>query len=74
MVRALNPATLPDDTLPRLKILVENSGPDPDKPPLRPEVENALQESDRVAAGCYAEMEELSYRTHRLAEKIRNSK
>lgn len=69
-MRHFDPARVSDDTLPRLKAIVENSAPDPNKPMLPPHIEDSLAETDRAQASCYAGLEEVTYRTYKLAEKI----
>lgn len=58
---------LPDDTQPRIRILVEQSQPDPDRPRLDPELERRFARVDAEAAACYASMEETTFRLGRLA-------
>lgn len=58
---------LPDDTQPRIRLLVEQSQPDPNRPRLDPEIERRFARVDAEAAACYASMEETTFRLGRLA-------
>ena len=61
---------LPDETLPRIKMLVENSAPNPNRPRLPEEAEQRLAEVERKTAKTYAEAEETTHRIFRLADQI----
>jgi hypothetical protein len=51
----------------RIRALVERSHPNPERPKLRPELEEQLHELDRRSASCYAELELLSEQFSDLA-------
>ena len=61
---------LPDETLPRIKILVERSAPDPDRPRLPEEVEHQLTEVESKSAACYADNENRVASLHKFAREI----
>lgn len=60
----------PDETLTRIKLLVENSAPNPDRPRLSDEVEHRLAKVEADTAKTYAEAEEQTHRVFKLAEQI----
>jgi hypothetical protein len=60
---------LPDQTQPRIRILVERSAPDPRRPYLSDELELAFERVDRESAACYASAEDLSHRLRRAADR-----
>lgn len=62
---------LPDETLPRIKLLLENSAPNPDRPRLSAESEAALAAVEGKSAETYAEAEETTHRILKLAQQIR---
>lgn len=62
---------LPEDTQSRFRLIVEQSAPDLERPLLSPEIENALNETERKSAACYAGIEEATFRFHQIARKLR---
>jgi hypothetical protein len=62
--------TRADDTNYRIKTLVEHSAPSRTRPRLNDERELALEEVERVTAGCYAQMEDMKERVRRAREDI----
>ena len=70
-MKLVNAAEMPDETKPRLKLHVENSAPNPDRPRLSEKSEQRLAEVDRKSAVMYAEMEEDTYCIQRLAERFK---
>lgn len=62
---------LSDQTQPRIRALVENSAPDPDRPRLSDEVERELEPTERQSAVCYADAENRTAKMRRLARDIR---
>ena len=68
-------ARLPDQTQPRIRVLVERSAPDPMRPRLSDEIELAFADVDRASAACYASAEDLAQRfrknTARVEEVVR---
>jgi hypothetical protein len=67
----IDPAVLPDDTSPRLRILVEHSAPDLERPMLSEESEKRLDRIERETAACYADMENDTFILHREAKRLR---
>ncbi len=63
---------MPDETLSRIKLLVENSAPNPARPRLSDESEAALAAVEEKSAKTYAEVEETTHQLFKLAEKINN--
>lgn len=61
---------LADETLPRIKMLVENSASNPDRPRLSEEAEQRLAEVEAKSAQTYAEVEETTHRIFKLADQI----
>jgi hypothetical protein len=72
--KTLNYDELPDQTIPRLKALVEHSAPNPERPQLPEESEKRLAEVERKTAAVYCEMEEKTKRIHMHARARRNRK
>lgn len=66
-------AALPEDTLPRIRAIVEKSAPDPERPQLAPDREASLTEIERKSAGCYASMEDASAQLRKIAKEITHS-
>lgn len=62
---------LPEDTQPRFRRIVELSAPDLDRPLMPPDIEQALNETERKSAACYAAIEETTFRFHQIARKLR---
>lgn len=60
---------LPDQTQPRIRALVERSTPDPRRPRLSVEHEEAFARVDRDSAACYASAEDLSHKLRRSAAR-----
>lgn len=59
---------LPDQTIPRIRALVENSAPNLNNPTRLPEEdERKLSEVEQRSAACYADIEERTYRMRRFA-------
>lgn len=69
--RRKTPVNLPDETIPRMRMLIENSAPDPERPRLPEEAEQRLANTEVRNAQAYAEIEETNYRLNKLAESIR---
>jgi hypothetical protein len=65
---------LPDETQPRIRILVEQSAPDPNKPKIPEEIESAFEPVERMSAACYASMEERTFQLQKLANEIERRK
>ena len=61
---------LPDQTQPRLRVLVENSAPNPNRPRLDEDTEKHLDPVERRSASCYADMENRTARLRKLARDI----
>jgi hypothetical protein len=61
---------LSDDTNVRIRMLVENSAPNPDRPRLDEEREKKLAEIESRSAACYASMEDLRFKIARLVRDI----
>ena len=59
---------LPEETLPRIRALVAQSRPDPDRPRLTPELERRFAQVDAEAAACFAASENITDRILRLAD------
>jgi hypothetical protein len=59
-----------DNTNTRLLALVENSRPNPTRPRLSEERELRLADVEARSAACYASIEELTYKIHRLVKDI----
>jgi hypothetical protein len=72
MVHRVRAENLPDATQPRLKVLVEQSSPDLDRPQLPLENERRLAHIERQSAVCYADAEDLAKRHFKLAKAIKN--
>lgn len=62
---------MPDKTQPRLRVLVEKSSPDPDRPKINEEAERRLNEVERKTAACYASIEETTFQLHKLGKKLK---
>lgn len=65
---------LPDQTQPRLRILVEQSAPDPHKPKIPEEIENAFEPVERQSAACYASMEDRTFQLQKIASELERRK
>lgn len=75
MSRTRTPArNLPDETQPRLRILVEQSAPDPDKPRIPEDLEHAFEPLERQSAACYASMEDRTFQLQKLADALEKRK
>jgi hypothetical protein len=61
---------VPDETLPRIKILVERSAPNPERPRLPEDIELQLQEIETKSAACYADNENRVARLRKLSREI----
>lgn len=61
---------LPEDTQGRLRLHVEHSSPNPDRPRLPDQVERLLAEVERRTAACYASMEELTFQVGKLVAEF----
>ncbi len=61
--------TLPEETQPRIFLLVERSAPDPDRPRMESETERAFACVDRESAACYASCEDLSHQLRKSAAR-----
>lgn len=70
MAQLLDPSRLPDQTRPRIQLLVERSAPDPTRTRLPPEIEERLNRVERESAACYADMENETFLIHRIAQKL----
>lgn len=68
--RATNIGSLPEETQPRLRALVEHSAPDVDRPRLPSETEKRLDDVERRTAACYADAEERAFRIRRLKQQL----
>jgi hypothetical protein len=72
MTRSL--ARLPTNPAARVRLIVDRSQPDPDRPRLSEELEKRLEPIERTTAQCYAEAEELTYQIRRAAEAVGNGR
>ncbi len=72
MTRPLDVATLPASLSDRALALKERSKPDAAKPRLSTKAEERLAAIDEQTAESYAEIEDLTYRLHRVAKRIGN--
>ncbi len=63
---------IPEDTAPRLRVIVERSAPDPDRPHLGEVIERRFADVDRISAGCYASAEDLAARFRKDAERLKD--
>ncbi len=60
---------LPDETQRRLRVLVQRSSPNLERPRLAIEHELAFADADRASAACYASAEDLSHRLRQAAAR-----
>ncbi len=72
MTRPLDVAALPASPSDRALAIKARSKPDAAKPRLSTKAEERLAEIDERTAVSYSEIEELTYRLHRVAKRISN--
>ena len=70
MKPAIDVDALPDETLPRFRILAEHSRPNPNRPRLAEEWERMWAPTDEKCREAYLEMEERSFRIRRLIKRL----
>lgn len=70
-MRRVRARELPDNTQERINLLTgEQSAPDPEKPKLSEATEQKLADVETKSAETYAEIEEQTYRLHKLVKRI----
>jgi hypothetical protein len=72
MSKSMPTISLTDETQPRIKVLIERSAPNPDRPRLSDEVERALVEVETKTAAAYADNENRVARKRRLSKEMRS--
>lgn len=70
MSKPLPTISLADETQPRIKVLIERSAPDPDRPRLSETVERALAEVETKSAAAYADNENRVARQRRFNREV----